>query len=1658
MEDKKLYKNLLLSVLIFGMFFISITNVSALLDVKGFNKDIGEYGQVEIDYLLFLNKVDYRLTDYGNSVIDAWAEGEYTLHKRAHLFTGISYKDILGNNGNFKNNRFYIWNEENETRYNPIYENQNCYLDFNLTDEELLYPEMLINESAIEKCDSILISNDSCQIDISGWIPYAEGTKIEKGEGKWRVETEKPSNQKVDFILEGHGEDFTEWAWWNSTWSYKRELSNLTGDISYLEINRTNNMFNFPNEIRFLDNTDSIELNYTIEKELDGDGYSYDSFNSGLKTDLISYYKLDENAASTTVDDAHGSNDGTASTNTNNLYDASGKINSAFDFNGTDDYVDIDDAGGVGTIESYGLWFKTSSTENYKILLSRGNNAEAYTFLSLGINLGKLMIQTRGSTDGVISDTSTNSYNDGNWHFIVLKYNNRDVSAIIDNSETVSVVAPVNFDVTSFDYLTIGCLRKDTTAITSQFFDGLIDEVGIWSRALNSTEVSKLYNSTKAQFRVNNLGEDSIDMYYGNDAVSTTSSASDTYFEPVSMYYLDDNANDFVGSNDGTVNGATLSSGYINGSYDFDGSDDYIDLNSDLGMNGKNKISVSFWIYPNDLTNNYGGLFTEDQDDATDFSIRSPTGTNDVTALINGISVTSTDDCLSDNTWSHIVTTYDSAKFYLYVDNDLKDSADLTSSLDITGNLVIGQDRGLSRYFDGKIDEVGIYDYALSSTQIEALYNQTAPTYTLGSEETLSNPPTITANSTKPDIVYPDTDYLVNLTIEDTDVGDTLTGYVQFYINGTATSTEQSTVVTNGTNTLIGTLSSGNFTGGDILIAQVWSGDGTVNTTKVNLTSSEVAHSPLITNLVEYPSDPATFSESTIYRFNATVTDIGTLDDVILDFNGINYTATNISSDIFSASVTNLSVGIYNYSWFANNSIGGINNSETGSYTVNQATSQTSLTFNIPSPQTYSTPVTPTCSAIYGDGEVVLEMDGSTITSGAAIIIGAGTRTFNCSYAETANYTGSQNISSYIINKAIPAGSLTSSIGWTINETQEVTIGLSEGNPNDGDVTYIIYRDNVAKGTGETWSPSYGIYNYILNTTGGANWTVNSSMDIETLSVGDNINPNIEIVYPLNNSIYSSAITELDYTVYDTNLDSCWYSLDAGLINTTITCGNNVTGLNSGEGSSTWQIWANDSDNNINTTTVTFSVDSISPNITELTEYPLDPAIYSQGTTYQFNSTIIDSSDLDVVLFEFNGVNYTATNSSSNFNTIFTDLSVGIYNYRWFANDSVGNFNNSETGTYTISKATPELVLNGTTPITYGIVTDFLGSGCPAGLNCSLDIINNVYAAGNITANYSTSGSANYTSAYANFTITINKAPLVGAITGTSPINYTAIANITANETNNNDSDVVYILYRDNATISIPDNTVLGAGNYYYIYNSTGGQNYSANPSIDTFNLTIDKATGEVYAYVGNLRADYLGNNLTAKNEDLNGSLNIGLGNISMYFNNSLIQFGESPLYDVRDFPLGSYYFNVTYDGDDNYTLAEEHWGINISVWFLSNLTGVFNLNAGNDDIAYDISGNNNNGTIEDATWGNDNIDITLIEDFDYSVNNNSGLFVLLNDARDWTFIEIGYTYFTYDSDFLEGIVVKILPGLLLLLILTMIIRLFMGRTSAPEEVYLYEY
>ena len=79
---------------------------------------------------------------------------------------------------------------------------------------------------------------------------------------------------------------------------------------------------------------------------------------------------------------------------------------------------------------------------------------------------------------------------------------------------------------------------------------------------------------------------------------------------------------------------------------------------------------------------------------------------------------------LATNTWTHLAVTYDSTMLRLYVNGALVSSAPETALITTsTSPLFIGGDQTMGQYFNGRIDEVRVYNRGLSAAEIQADMN-----------------------------------------------------------------------------------------------------------------------------------------------------------------------------------------------------------------------------------------------------------------------------------------------------------------------------------------------------------------------------------------------------------------------------------------------------------------------------------------------------------------------------------------------------------------------------------------------------------------------------------------------------------------------------------------------------------------------------------------------------------------------------------------------------------------------------------------------------------------------------------------------------------------------------------------------------------------------
>ncbi len=205
----------------------------------------------------------------------------------------------------------------------------------------------------------------------------------------------------------------------------------------------------------------------------------------------------------------------------------------------------------------------------------------------------------------------------------------------------------------------------------------------------------------------------------------------------VAYYSFNGNANDSSGhNNNGTVNGAVLTHdrfGCPNRAYRFDGSGDYIRIPDHNSLTLGNEGTLAAWIYT-DTFKNYAGIIhkgTQASFSDEEYSLQFWNDTK-IRLLLNGATpelIASSADFKTPsagyiNSWHHIAVTWNSSGSKFYVDGNINNSSIKTANaIDRGGDLMIGSQLPGNYYFDGRIDEVVMYNRALSADEIALLAN-----------------------------------------------------------------------------------------------------------------------------------------------------------------------------------------------------------------------------------------------------------------------------------------------------------------------------------------------------------------------------------------------------------------------------------------------------------------------------------------------------------------------------------------------------------------------------------------------------------------------------------------------------------------------------------------------------------------------------------------------------------------------------------------------------------------------------------------------------------------------------------------------------------------------------------------------------------------------
>ena len=441
----------------------------------------------------------------------------------------------------------------------------------------------------------------------------------------------------------------------------------------------------------------------------------------------IATYQFEDDAT-----DLGGSHDGTANSVTYEVgkFDKSAIFSSSVDSNILTDIVGVFNNTNAFSIS---FWMKTSGNVGSYTDAIFGNGDGTTNGYKIGCLIS---VETDGTIsfsrrDGAAADTKifTSALDDGNWYHVAAiftgshKYLYVDGVSVADGASTLSATN---------NAMRIG--TYSSAAHTDEYYDGGLDQVRIFNKALSEYEVHVLLEE---------------------NGVVNTRSIHDVFEDSsaVSTYQFEDDVTDLGGTNDGTPTSITYNAtGKFDKSSVFNGSTSKIMIANPDNFK-LSAQSVSLWFKAGSYTGSTRELWnnntaaagagstvnggwqinlagSSDDLSVTQFFKNNETTTDYLNNERTSYSAQAKTPITLDDTWKHIVAIKsDKKNIEVYIDtvfvNSVTSVQDMAWSSDTArDNVSIGvlAEGGSDYYlFDGEIDQVRIFNKALSQSEIDIL-------------------------------------------------------------------------------------------------------------------------------------------------------------------------------------------------------------------------------------------------------------------------------------------------------------------------------------------------------------------------------------------------------------------------------------------------------------------------------------------------------------------------------------------------------------------------------------------------------------------------------------------------------------------------------------------------------------------------------------------------------------------------------------------------------------------------------------------------------------------------------------------------------------------------------------------------------------------------
>ncbi|MFN8428663.1 MAG: LamG domain-containing protein [Spirosomataceae bacterium] len=425
-----------------------------------------------------------------------------------------------------------------------------------------------------------------------------------------------------------------------------------------------------------------------------------------LDCGLVASYPFNNNSEDESTNDFNGINNGATITNDRFIM----PTNYSFDGN---DFINVNPWNNLTTNSkrTISLWFKTSSNSNSS-LISWGRNQTNELF---EIGFGNAGNGIGVNINSEIFYIPSNSVKNNKWHHLLVAYDTNLLKIFMNGVR-------IDERKISISTYSLSNLRIGASITGNNYFTGQIDEIKLYNRDFTDHEVATLYT---------------------NEAPPTQPIDLETGL--IAYYPFSNEAQDASGNNNhGVVNGATpITHGNLNRAYSFDGIDDWI--STPMIQNNLQAYSISAWVKPNFNENKQyvvlqnRGVELGGGKSITlhyDFQNKKWGFACDGDYIYIGTQSTLTDL----NSWVHIVgtwqangaTNFNANQFKLYFNGILQiGTLQNIGSASIpnipSGNVKIGKHDAWNSYFKGSIDDLRLFNRALSEAEVFQLYNLEKP-------------------------------------------------------------------------------------------------------------------------------------------------------------------------------------------------------------------------------------------------------------------------------------------------------------------------------------------------------------------------------------------------------------------------------------------------------------------------------------------------------------------------------------------------------------------------------------------------------------------------------------------------------------------------------------------------------------------------------------------------------------------------------------------------------------------------------------------------------------------------------------------------------------------------------------------------------------------